>query len=93
MKRLGNNAVMCNEMQGAIEKTKSRISVQSLNLELDRETAWALCNLLDPSNIEKRSNAYLEDNQKPMLIKLGAAIGAFLDHPNRQFEHLTNHKE
>jgi hypothetical protein len=88
MKRLGNNAVCSDEMQGAIEKTDSRIEVGTLKIELDRDIAWALCNVLGKDHIERECGMQLNKNQHAGLIKLGAAIGAFVDHPNRQFEHL-----
>lgn len=88
MKRLGNNAVRSDEMQGAIEKTNSHIEVGTIKLELDHKTAWALCNILGKNHIEKECGMQLEKDQHDGLIKLGAAIGAFIDHPNRQFEHL-----
>ena len=89
MKRLGNNAVCSDEMQGAIEQTYSRIEVGTLKIELDRDTAWALCNVLSKDHIEKECGMQLDKNQHDGLIKLGAAIGAFVDHPNRDFEHLS----
>jgi len=88
MKRLGNNAIKCDEMQGAIEKTESNIKVGTLKIELDGDTAWALCNVLSKTHIEKECVMQLDKNQHDCLIKLGEAIAAFIDHPNRNFEHL-----
>lgn len=89
MKRLGNDAIKCDEMQGAIEKTDSRIQVGSVKLELDSTIAWALCNVLSKEHIENQCGGCLEESQKEGLINVGAAIAAFVDHPNRQFLHLN----
>ena len=89
MQRLGNNAVSSDELQGSIEKTASEIKLGSVEVTLDRATAWALCNVLSKNHIEKECVSCLEKNQHESLIKLGAAIAAFIDHPSRDFAHLT----
>lgn len=87
MKRVGNNATKCSELQGAIVGTDSRVAVGSINLTLDSDTAWALCNVLSESNVNKMGGS-LEREQMPPLVNLGKAIGAIIDHPNRDFEHM-----
>lgn len=87
MERLGNKAVCGDEMQGAIRKTESKIKAGTLKIELDTETAWALCNILSKSHIEEECGRRIDKCQHEGLINLGAAIGAFIDHPNRKFEH------
>jgi hypothetical protein len=88
MKRLGNKAIKSDEMQGVIDGTNSSIEVGTLRLELDRDTAWALCNVLSKNHIENECVMQLDKNQYNSLIKLGSAIGAFIDHSNREFDHL-----
>lgn len=89
MKRLGNNAVKCNQLQGSIKETESEIKLNSINLKLDSNTAWGLCNLLAESSLND-ADKYINDNQKNELVNLGKAIAAFIDHPSRDFEHLKN---
>lgn len=82
MKRLGNNAISCGDLQGHIKGTKSEVRLSSVEVKLDGETAWALCNILSKNNIEK-SKGVLEKCQMQKLINLGEALAAFVDHPNR----------
>lgn len=65
-------------INGYIEKTDSHVQVDKIQLTLDRETAWALCNILFDSSIEE--NTTLEKNQKEMMSELGAALGRLIDH-------------
>ena len=85
MKRLGNNAIRCGNLQGHIKDTKSEIKLLSVEIKLDSETAWALCNILSKGSIEK-SRGSLEKCQVQKLISLGEALAAFVDHPNGNFK-------
>lgn len=67
-------------VQGFIKDTHSHISVNELNLKLDSETAWALCNLLNKDVINKTNEVC--KGQRAGLIQLGKAIAKFVDHPN-----------
>ncbi len=68
------------EINGCLERTKgSSIEVSEITLKLDRETAYALANLLADSSIE-RSCAVGRD-QAAVMSNLGAALGRMLDHP------------
>ena len=68
-------------LNGAIEKTStSYISVTEITLRLDRDTAWALCNLLTDAVIG-RANA-VEGTQIESLSNLGAGLGRLIDHPS-----------
>lgn len=68
------------ELSGAIEGTDSHIKCTELTLRLDRRTAYALCNLLADSAIER--SCALEDEQVPAMSNLGAALGRLIDHPS-----------
>ena len=89
VKRIGNNAIKCQNMQGAIKNTRSRIRAKTIQIDLDDGTAWALCNVLSKKHIENECCECLELDQKAGLISLGSAIGAFIDHNNKNFKHLN----
>jgi hypothetical protein len=92
MRRLGNMSTQNGQLQGAITDTKSSVSVNSINLQLDTNLAWSLCNLLSSEFLRAHCGRALEDHQIDPLVNLGAAIGALIDHPNRTFEHLRDKK-
>jgi hypothetical protein len=77
-----NNATSCSNIQGHIRSTKdSYIRLGTINLTLDTETAYALCNILSKELIEE--HMHLAECQKEPLVKLGEAISIFCDHPNQ----------
>lgn len=68
-------------LNGAVEHTdNSSIQVSQVTLNLDQTTAWALCNLLTDSAIER--SCALEGKQIEALSTLGAALGRLIDHPS-----------
>lgn len=90
-KRLGNNGTRCNELQGAISGTNgSSIKTSKIELELDSDTAFALCNLLGEEAVKGEHMKYINREQQECLIGLGKALAAFVDHPLRDFEHLNS---
>lgn len=67
------------DLNGALEHTNnSNINVSVIELKLDRETAWALCNLLHDGAIER--SLALEGKQVDSMSNLGAALGRLIDH-------------
>lgn len=69
------------DLNGAIENTKgSQILVSEVTLNLDFDTAWALCNVLSDSALES-TRSHTEDSQRKSLATLGAALGRLIDHP------------
>lgn len=56
------------------------VTIDSLTVEIDRDLAWALCNLLAADLIN--DDADFSEPQKKALIHLGAAIGAIYGHSN-----------
>lgn len=76
----GNKATSCGKLGGHIRGTNSWIKLGTISLELDLNTAHALCNVLCPEDINK--NHDLGEAHRKSLIKLGAAIAAFCDHSN-----------
>ena len=66
-------------VNGFIKNTDSHIIVSKLGLTLDRDTAWALCNLLTDKAI--KDSLLLDKKQKPGLTSLGAVLGHLIDHP------------
>ena len=75
MKKTGTS---CGELSGHIRETQSRIKVSEVSLELDSETAYALCNILQKSALENSHS--LEKCQKVKLVNLGAALGRIFGH-------------
>lgn len=63
-------------INGHIDKTNSNVKVSQVRLELDYDTAWALCNVLT-FPIDK---TLIDKNQGIILENLGAAIGQIIDH-------------
>jgi len=78
-----NNATKNNRISGCISSTNSNIKLGSVVLELDYETAWALCNVLTKEMIVE--HPYLDRCQHEPLIKLGEAIGMYCGHSNANF--------
>jgi len=68
----------CGKLSGHIRGTDSHIKVKTVTVDLDYDTAWALCNLLHDFNLESSPN--LETSQKTPLINLGSAIGRIIGH-------------
>lgn len=69
-------------LSGGIEGTSnSHISASEITLKLDRETAWALANLLHDNALERSCNyGVIEGPQEQALSNLGAALGRLIDH-------------
>ncbi|MDY7537552.1 hypothetical protein QN372_00150 [Undibacterium sp. RTI2.1] len=68
-----------NNINGYVEGcVKTEVKVSQINLSLDQETAWALCNLLCDSELEK--SGAINRPQFPMMSNLGAALGRMIDH-------------
>ncbi len=66
-------------INGTIEKTvDSSIKISNIDINLDFDTAWALCNLLTDDAIE-RAKA-VEGKQIDQMSNLGAALGRMIDH-------------
>ncbi len=65
-------------INGFVECTRTEVAVATVELRLDRETAYALCNLLHDKAIE--SSGAVEGTQIQAMSNLGAAIGRLLDH-------------
>jgi hypothetical protein len=76
MKKLKDSVISSKGINGHIKGTKSFITIDKIKLELDFDTAWALCNLLDESTISKNTDKC----QREGLINLGIAIGTVIDH-------------
>ena len=70
--------VSCGHLTGHIRETESRIAIKIIALDLDRETAYALCNLLCDSSL--KGSKYLADEQIKKLSSLGAALGRVVEH-------------
>ncbi len=70
------------DIQGHIKNTETWIRVKTIQIDLDADTAYALCNLLSGSALEK-GEIHLEKEQVVRLKNLGAAIGKFIDHPSK----------
>jgi hypothetical protein len=68
-------------INGHIEGTGSYIQATEVTLRLDRETAWALCNLLGEETIKENAGA-VDKKQGEALSALGAALARFIDHPS-----------
>lgn len=65
-------------LNGCVESTNSHVEVSQITLKLDRQDAYALCNLLIDSALE--TACYVNDSQRKQLSILGAAIGRMIDH-------------
>lgn len=65
-------------LNGAVEGGDAHVSVSEITLKLDYSTAYALCNLLTDSAIER--SAALESDQAKAMSELGAALGRLIDH-------------
>jgi hypothetical protein len=83
MKEPRNIGTKCGNMIGAIKNTDSCIKSCDITIRLDTQTAWALCNVLSENYIKSSCGQVIETSQHRGLISLGAAIGTFIDHPNR----------
>lgn len=67
-------------INGHVNKTETNIRCEKITIELDRNLAWALCNLLTDAHLSG-PDIHLEADQRTGLTNLGAAIGRFIDHP------------
>jgi len=65
------------DINGHIENTGSHIQVSEITLKLDKETAYALCNVLADSAFPK---GILSKEQQVKISNLGAALGRVIDH-------------
>jgi len=66
-------------LSGCVERTESSyIEVSEVTLRLDAKTAYALCNHLTDSAIERAVSC--EGEQVAALSNLGAALGRLIDH-------------
>jgi len=71
------------DINGHILGTGSSIQVDSVTLKLSREDAYALCNLLGDSDLDKNVHGYLELDQIEALKRIGRDLGIFVDHSTR----------
>lgn len=68
-------------LNGVVEGTEStRVKVQSVTIEVDYKTLWALCNHLYDASLGE--SKHLEEDQVRALSNLGAAVGRLIDHPS-----------
>jgi hypothetical protein len=66
-------------LSGYLEATESSsVKVSEVTLTLDRDTAWALANLLTDNQLNASTN--MEKTQIAAMSNLGAAIGRLIDH-------------
>lgn len=65
-----------------ITGTGSRVDLCTVQLTLSAEDAYALCNLLHRDFLEERAGGTVNQKQKDALLKIGAALGAFVEHSN-----------
>jgi hypothetical protein len=79
-----NKATKCGNITGTIVATESSIKLGTIDLTLDSDTAYALCNVLDKDLIGK--HPYLDKGQREPLIKLGEAIAVYCGHSNENLE-------
>lgn len=72
----------CDDINGAVIGTGSKVEVESVKLILSHEDAFALCNLLHISNLTDTKGRCTKD-QEQALIKIGRDLGVLVDHPSR----------
>lgn len=80
----------CGSLSGHIQGTESRIGIKTVSLDLDRATAFALCNLLHDQSLKDSTS--LERDQAEALSSLGAALGRIVGHPSQNNMGLTEAK-
>lgn len=69
-------------LNGYLENSNSsQIRVSQINVTLDSDLAWALCNILCDSSLDCLHGSVDEDQHKS-LSTLGAALGRLIDHPS-----------
>ncbi len=67
-------------LTGHVEDCKdTEVEIGRITVKLDKDTAWALCNLLTDGAIERANS--VEGEQIKSMSTLGAAIGRLIDHP------------
>lgn len=64
--------------------TGSRVDLGTVQLTLSSADAYALCNLLHRDFLEERAGGAVNATQKEALLKIGAALGAFVEHSNAE---------
>lgn len=62
--------------------TGSRVDLGSVQLTLSASDAYALCNLLHRDFLDERAGGTVNQEQKEALLKIGQALGAFVEHSN-----------
>lgn len=77
-----NAHTSCGQINGHIKNTESYISIGTIELKLDKETAWALCNRLSESALKDLGGGYVDADQIEKLRSLGGVIGRFISHPS-----------
>lgn len=70
------------ELTGHIMTTDSRIRIKTIQLDLDFETAYALCNVLHWEQLDRMKGVCVADQIK-LLLSLGAAIGQLVEHSSK----------
>ena len=66
-------------INGSISQSAdSSIKVSNIDVNLDFDLAWALCNILTDDVIDTTLNK----SQRIVLSNLGAGIGRMIDHPS-----------
>lgn len=70
------------DLSGHIKKTESWIRIKTIQVDLDYETAYALCNVLHHSELDKLQGVCLPE-QLQRLLHLGAAIGQLVEHSSK----------
>lgn len=64
--------------------TGSRVDLATVQLTLSASDAYALCNLLHRDFLEERAGGTVNKQQKEALLKIGEALGAFVEHSNAE---------
>jgi len=62
--------------------TTNTVQAAAISITLDRNQAWAICNMLDAEMLKKNAHL-LERDQVSFLKQLGCDIGLLIDHPSR----------
>jgi hypothetical protein len=70
------------DINGAVLGTESKVQVNSINLTLSFNDAYALCNVLHPQALADVKK-WLNDAQLEAVKRIGRDLGVFVDHSSR----------
>lgn len=73
------------QLSKQIRGTGSRVDLDTVKLTLSANDAYALCNLLHPDFLMNNAGGAVNSEQKKALIRIGAALGAFVEHSNAEW--------